>query len=88
MRKDLFVLLAAIALISDAGLAVAQSTSGADQAKQSAPPQSSHASGHDAQAGRPETAPSPESARSISKKKNDIGKANTAITEEAKKQKK
>lgn len=58
MRAHLLTSFFTIALITSAGSALAQETKGAAEGPppaQSAPAQSSHASGHDAQTGKPET---------------------------------
>lgn len=61
MRTLLFPLIVASALIAPAGMPAAQDKGITDQplAKQSAPSQSPDASGHDVQAGKPETAEKP-----------------------------
>jgi hypothetical protein len=52
-----YALMAGTFAVSLGGSAMAQGTSAQPAPKQSAPAESSHASGHDAQSGRPETGP-------------------------------
>jgi hypothetical protein len=78
MMKTRFLLSVLGALIASAGLAFAQDKDMSKQppAKQSAPAESSHGSGHDAQTGKPETAEKPKGQTTADKrgKKNSTEK--------------
>ena len=85
MQRTLLTILSALAL--SAGSAAAQTKSPASHppaAQQPAPPQSGDATGHDAQAGRPETAPAPSGG---ARANSNTDEANKGFTKEAEKEK-
>ena len=85
MQKTLWAVLSVIAL--GAPSAAAQNPPRTGQpptAQQPAPPHSGDATGHDAQSGRPETAPAPPGARGAN---SNTDEANKGFTKEAEKEK-